>query len=722
MIDVKQLAYANFSKTLEKLPLWLSKSIVSILKRLFCEEKFRAISNGNEHLTGLDFTDNLLEKLNISYTVKPAQLKNIPTTGKLIIIANHITGMQDTFSLVQLIANVREDKKVKIIINSMMSELPHNFGWSIPVDVAGAITKNSLKEIYNSLDNDEAIIIFPAGFVNRFSFLNGIKDIDWKASFLKIAQKSSTPILPIKIDGRNSILFYLASIILPNKISAFLLPREFANAQTRKPLSITIGKIIPVKSFNNKNIPTKKYLDLFYKHLYSLDNGNNEVLETETTIGEAKNRKILKDEIKQAEYLGTTNDGKKIILAKADESPFLLKELGRVREISFRAIGGGTGSSHDNDLYDNYYKHLILWDDEEMEIVGAYRIGECKNIIEQKGKEGLYTYNLCNFSKHFEEYCNFSVELGRSFIQPKYWGSRALDSLWQGVGAYLAHHNEIQYTYGVVTINADTPPKAVAALVYFYSLHFSCNTNMMQAKTPYIMSIENKNEFDKLFNGLSYKDGFAVLKSYLKNLNTIVPTLFKQYTELYEEGAVRFFDFSVNDNLFGVVEGFIIADNTRMIKAKRKRYIENYEKLQIMDSTTNLFNKAHFNNMINTITKYQRKHDVDFVLVMVKINDYNLVDEQTLVKIAATLKKSLRGNDIIAKWDNDEFIFILKNVTVDESMMILSKLKESMINATCSYGATKYKAPESINDTFMRAKDALTEANNCDVHKVVIQN
>ena len=378
--------------------------------------------------------------------------------------------------------------------------------------------------------------------------------------------------------------------------------------------------------------------------------------------------------------------------------------------------------ARDNDLYDNYYKHLILWDEKDLEVVGAYRIGECKDIIEEKGKKGLYTYNLCDFSEHFSDYCNTSVELGRSFVQPKYWGSRALDNLWQGVGAYLAHHPSIQYTYGVVTINADTPPKAVAALVYFYSKHFSCSTNMMKAKSPYIMSDENKKEFDNLLGNLSYKDGFTVLKKYLKDLGTSVPTLFKQYAELYEEGAVRFFDFSVNDGLFGVVEGFIIADNSRMKESKRKRYIENFTKLKTTDDLTNLFNKSHFNDMINNITKYQRKSDVDFVLVMIKVNDIKQVNDKTLVKIAKTLKKSLRDNDIIAKWDNDEFIFILKNVTVDEAMMILSKLKESITNATCSFGATKYQAPESIQDTFMRAKDALSEAENCDINKVVIQN
>jgi len=721
MFNIKEMIEKNFSKEIKKIPSPIRNLLISFLRKLFHEKTFQEIDKNASHLRGLAFTDNLLEQLKITYTIQPNELENIPATGRLVVIANHITGMQDSFSLVQLIASQRENKKVKLIINSMMLEVSQNFGMGIPVNVNGGISKSSLKAINEALNNEEAIIIFPAGFVNRFS-LNGLKDSLWKSSFLKIAKKNSAPVLPVKIKGRNSILFYLLSFILPNNISGLLLVHEFATASKRKPLYFQIGKVIPVTSFSDANISIPQYIEKFYNHLYSLGTNKNEVLTTETTIGKPKNKKLLKDEVANAEFLGTTIDGKKIILADAQHAPFLLSELGRVREISFRAIGGGTGTARDNDLYDNYYKHLILWDDEDLEVVGAYRIGECKNIIEEKGKKGLYTYNLCNFNEHFEDYCNTAVELGRSFIQPKYWGSRALDNLWQGVGAYLAHHPKIQYTYGVVTINADTPQKAVAALVYFYSMHFSCATNMMKAKSPYIMSDENQSEFDTLLGKLSYKDGFIVLKKYLKDLGTSVPTLFKQYAELYEEGAVRFFDFSVNDGLFGVVEGFIIADNSRMKEHKRKRYIENFEKLKITDDITNLFNRSHFNDMINSITKYQRKSDVDFVLVIIKVDNIQEVTDDTLAKIAKTLKKSLRDNDIIAKWDNDEFIFILKNVTVDEAMMILSKLKESISNATCSFGATSYQAPESINDTFMRAKDALSEAENCDVNKVVIQN
>lgn len=726
MLDVRSLIYSNFGKSLNKQPQWLQKTIVKIAKKLFCEDKFNKISQGKKHLKGLEFTDNLLDGLGISYTVKPNQLKNIPTTGKLIVIANHITGMQDSFSLVQLIANIREDKKIKIIINSMMSGVSNGFEWSIPVNINGSISKSSLKEIYSSLENDEAIIIFPAGFVNRFSFFNGLKDIAWKASFLKIAQKSQTPILPIKIRGRNSIMFYILSIIVPDNISALFLPREFANSGQRKPLCFNIGKVIPSESFSNKEINTQEYINMFYQHLYTLEQNNGEILKTEITIGAPKNKKILKDEVRKAEFLGTTIDGKKIILADAEQSPFLLRELGRVREISFRAIGGGTGRSHDNDLYDNYYRHLILWDDEDLEIVGAYRIGECTKIIKERGKEALYTYNLCNFNEHFEEYRDNSVELGRSFVQPKYWGSRALDNLWQGVGAYLAYHPKIKYTYGTVTINADTPKQAVEALVYFYSFYFSCETKMMKAKTPYIISDENESLFYKIFKDLEYKEAFVILKKYLKDMGSSVPTLFKQYAELYEEGAVRFFDFNVNTAWAGVIEGFIIADNSKMKPAKRTRYIENFKKLNKVDSLTSLHNHAHFMKIVNEITKYQRRIDIDFVLAIVKIRNFKYITKETpegtwdkVIKNASKkITKCLRDNDVIARWDNAEFIIIIRNITPEEEILVIEKLIQTIqsvkiddeTNSTCRIGTTKYIKDEDIHDTINRTKISLEKA------------
>ena len=685
MLDISAAVHKHLPKLVNTLPKPFLTLFIRTLQKIFHEKQFLDIYQKNHYLNGIPYVDSMLENLDIHYTMQPNELRNIPSTGKIIIIANHLTGGAEAMTLIQLIANAREDKKVKFIANRMLLGITQMAPLMIPVDnISGSISKKSLKLVYESLENNEAIIIFPAGVVSRLTW-GGIKDLPWKRSFLKIGRKSQTPILPIKVEGRNSYLFYLLSIVLPKKITALLLPHEFATAGKRKPLHFSIGKVIPVSSFSNKKVNTKEYLHMFYQHLYALGTKQETSLKTETTIGQAKNSKQLKIEVENASFLGYTNTGKRIILAKAEESPFLLSELGRVRELSFRAIGGGTGNTRDNDLYDNYYKHLILWDDNDLEIVGAYRIGVCKDIIKEKGVEGLYTSNFCQFNEHFKAYHNNSIELGRSFVQPKYWGSRAFDSLWQAVTIYLAHNPDIQYSYGVVTINADTPQKAVAALVYFYTLHFACATKMMAAKTPYIMSPENQKEFDTLFKELNYKEGFIVLKKYLKALGTTIPTLFKQYIELYEEGAVRYFDFSVNEGLFGVTEGFIIADNYRMKKSVQERNLKLFYETKMTDSLSNLFTYEHFYKIASNMSRYQRKADKNFLLVLLSIDNFDSIIENNsffsdnlIKKISTKLKRILRDEDIIARYDAEKFIILLPNIEEQNASVILKKIKENI--------------------------------------------
>ncbi len=577
MLDIEKAYNKNFAKLNEKLPKPVNKFFIKMLQKLFCEETFNDIYRQNHWHKNFDFADSMIELLGIRYAVDPNELNNIPSFGPLLIIANHITGASDAFTMVQLIARVRENQKVKVMVNGMLMGMEQAKDLLVPVDnISGSITKKSLHAINEALQNEEAVIIFPAGIVSRLRW-KGIRDLPWKASFLKIARKNKAPVLPIRIEGRNSVFFYLASLVLPMKFSGLLLPREFATAGKLPPLRYHIGKVIPPSSFSDKKTPINDYVKMFYQHLYNIGTEREEILKTQTTIIPPTNKMLLKKEVARAEQLGRTSDNKRIILAEAAYAPSLIRELGRTREISFRAIGGGTGKPRDNDLYDEYYKHIIVWDDDDLEIVGAYRVGEVKKIVSEKGLEGLYTYQLCDYNEKFDKYLERAVELGRSFVQPKYWGTRALDILWQGVGAYLSKYPDIIYTYGTVTINADTPKKAVAALVYFYSRFFLCGEKFMEIKTPYVLSDTQKEEFDALFHAQTYKENFVILKQYLKELGTSVPTLFKQYIELYEEGAIRFLDFSVNEDLHGVVEGFIIADNSRMKDSKRKRYIKSFK-------------------------------------------------------------------------------------------------------------------------------------------------
>ncbi|PHR55851.1 MAG: GNAT family N-acetyltransferase [Arcobacter sp.] len=572
MVHVQHMLQSSYPKVYNKVPhIFLGPSI-AFLKKLFHETEVNTFLENNSRRIGLDFIDAILEYLDISYTTNHKELDNIPSIGKTIVIANHPLGAADALSLIQMLSNARQDKKVKIVANPMLSHLSQLAPLLIPVDnLDGKLSRSSLEAIDIALANEELLIFFPAGEVSRAS-LNGIQDPYWKSGFVKIAQRTQTPILPIHINARNSSLFYILSMIY-KPLSSLLLGHELFSSFSSKTLDFTIGSIIPLSSFENTSLKPKQYTKLFKKHLYRIAKHKPGIFTTEQSISQPVQRQALRAEIHKGEKLGLTRDGKEIYLLDPELSPTVLKEIGRLREYTFRKVGEGTGTHNDVDKYDEYYLHLILWDEEELEIVGAYRIGECAWILSWLGKEGLYMDELCDISDKLDKKLESAIELGRSFIQPKYWGTRALDYLWQGLGAYLSHNPQIKYMYGPVSISNTYPKLAKDLLVYFYMNYFTPKEKYIKAKRPYILSRNTRTEFDTLFRNQDYTEAFFTLKSYLKGLGVSVPTLYKQYGDLFEEGGVEFFDFGIDPSFNNAIDGYLMVDVHKLKMEKRQKYI-----------------------------------------------------------------------------------------------------------------------------------------------------
>jgi hypothetical protein len=318
----------------------------------------------------------------------------------------------------------------------------------------------------------------------------------------------------------------------------------------------------------------KQHTKLMRKHLYRVAKGRKLIYPTQQCIAHPEPRHLLKEELKQAQRIGSTFDNKHIYLVEYEEAPTLLNEIGRLREYSFRKVGEGSGHKRDLDRYDEYYRHLVLWDDEALEVVGAYRIADCEWVISFAGKEGLYLNELCSFKEPFDPYLENMIELGRSFIQPKYWGSRALDYLWQGIGAFLKHHPHIKYMVGPVSISGSYPASAKEALVYFYTHYFGAREELVSARTPYILSNLAKEDGKALFCGNDYAEDMRRLKEYLRAFNVTIPTLYKQYSELCDEGGIQFMDFGIDAEFNNCIDGYILVDVSKIKEAKRKRYID----------------------------------------------------------------------------------------------------------------------------------------------------
>jgi putative hemolysin len=569
VLNVEQVLTDRFPDFFETRPRLFSRPLVRFLRMLFNEREINHFLHHNAGIKGLDFIEKVLEYFDLDYSLVSKELENIPPSGRVVIVANHPLGALDALALILMISRVRSD--IRVIANDLLASLQPLEELLLPVDnFGGGSPRSHIKRIYDALHREQAVIVFPAGEVSRLR-PNGVRDVHWKPGFLQFARRTASPIVPVYIDARNSPLFYGVSM-LSKPLAALLLVREMFR-QRRTTIGFRIGEAIPIQSISESGINPKVQVKMLRKHLYRIGQRRNGIFSTEKSIAHPESRQSLKSELRGADLLGTTTDGKQIILSawKADSS--FIREIGRLRELSFRKVGEGTGQRRDVDGYDQYYRHLVLWDDAELEIAGAYRFGEAASIVATRGLEGLYSASLFRLAPEFAGFCEQGLELGRSFVQPAFWGSRALDYLWQGLGAYVRHHPEVRYLFGPVSLSSRYPTHARDLIVYHFSHYYGAQRALAESYNPYRISEGSLAECRRIFSGADAKADFQELKQQLSLFNLTVPTLYKQYTELCEEGGVQFLAFGVDPQFADCVDGLILVDLDKVKASKRRRYI-----------------------------------------------------------------------------------------------------------------------------------------------------
>ncbi len=567
MINIQKEIEKKFPN-INKKQNFLKKSLFKIAKKVVHEDSINKFLNENSHLKGFEFVDSVLDYFDFDYTVSSTDLENIPSSGKVVIVANHPLGGLDALCLLRLISQVRSD--VKIVANDFLVGFEALNNLLIPINnYKIRQSKKDIKKIYESLNNEEAVIIFPAGEVSRTT-AKGIKDPSWSKGFLNFASNSNAPILPIFLDAKNSKTFYTISII--NKtFSTLLLSNEMFNKKSKR-INIKIGEIIPNENIAPKGLEKKYLINLYQKHLYSLKKRKKSYFQTQSAIARPQKRQDLISELKSSQLIGETNDGKKIYLYDYTDDSIVLKEIGRLRELSFRKVGEGINKKRDTDKYDIYYQHIILWDDNDLEIVGSYRIGNSDFIFKNIGVKGFYSNTLFKYNESITPYLKNSIELGRSFVQPKYWGTRALDYLWYGIGAYLKKNSNIKYMFGPVSMSATFPSIAKDLMIFYYSHYFKDPKQLVVPKLSYQYS-NSINEIKEQFLLNDRKKDFKFLKSTLASIGVSVPTLYKQYSDITQEGGVKFLGFNVDKEFSDCIDGFILVDVNRIKDITRKRYI-----------------------------------------------------------------------------------------------------------------------------------------------------
>lgn len=307
-------------------------------------------------------------------------------------------------------------------------------------------------------------------------------------------------------------------------------------------------------------------------------------------------RKLLKQELNDKTYLRDTNKGgNNIYVFTHHTAPNMMQEVGRLREISFRTAGGGTGKSADIDKYDiqeNPYKQLIVWDPDAEEILGGYRYMLGEDIPKDKnGNVLIATARLFNYTDKFiSGYLPYTIELGRSFVQPDYQTSKAgakalfaLDNLWDGLGALCVDHPEIKYFFGKVTMYPHFDSVARDLILSFMQKHFPDNEGLIQPFEP-LQTDLTEDDVDKIFNSGNYKDDYKILNAEVRKRGVNIPPLVNAYMNL--SPTMKTFGTAINDVFGDVEETGIMITIADIFDDKKKRYIESY--LLDSDSKSNI--------------------------------------------------------------------------------------------------------------------------------------
>ncbi len=516
------------------------------------------------HLAGLEFVEGALRHFDVRYCVDDLERQRIPRSGGCLIVANHPLGGLDALALLKMVGDVRRD--VRIVANDFLMMLDGLRELLLPVRVfGGRSSPEALRGIDAALQAGAAVIVFPAGEVSRMGW-RGIRDRPWRSGFLRYALRHQLPVIPVHVGARNGFGFY-AGAALASPIGTALLPRQIFRPGQRR-IEMRIGQALKASPEAVDGSGLRDWARRLQLQVERLKHVRSGPVGSTEAVAHPAQSDALETAIAGLEVLGETPDGKRILLAPPGASSLLLREVARLRELTFRAVGEGTGQALDWDRFDAWYDQLLLWDPQARRIIGAYRVGRSADIVARHGLNGLYTASLFDFDSRFGELLETGLELGRSFVVPDYWGTRSLDYLWFGIGAYLRRYPYLRHLFGTVSISAELPIEARDALVGYYGRYYGEPDALAQARFPYPLPAAESTSAE-----LSAEQAFAVLKANLNRLGARVPTLYKQYTELCEPGGARFLAFGVDHGFNNAVDGLILVDLARLTPRKRQRYL-----------------------------------------------------------------------------------------------------------------------------------------------------
>ncbi len=536
------------------------------------------------------FTDKVLEAMQITYSVSGCDLSSIPRQGPLVIVANHPFGGIEGILLASIIRNVRPD--FKMLANQLLHCIPEMRDLLIyvdPFDRKDSLLKNlkPLREAIAWLRDGHVLGVFPAGTVSHLQVRElRVSDPRWYSGIARIVRKTNAPVLPVFFDGANSTLFHLAGLVHP-KLRTALLPHELLN-KTKRQIEVRVGNVIPYKRLETFDAD-EKLLSYLRLRTYLLKYRENENIapakgapmflkkqepRDPERIATSPNSDLVAEEVKRlpAEHCLLENGNYAVMQAKAHQIPNLLYEIGRLREITFRQVGEGTGRAVDLDRYDLYYTHLFLWNKEKQEVVGGYRLGQMDLILERFGKKGLYTSSLFDYKEDFFRHVEAGVELGRSFVRLEYQKLYSpLLLLWKGIGHFIARNPRYCMLFGPVTISNAYDSLSRQIMVSFLTInHFAPDLARFIKPKASARTLSTRKRHLQLSSGLPEDiEELSALISDVEKDHKGVPVLLRQYVKL----GGKLMAFGIDSSFSNGLDGLLLVDLRKCDRKILERYM-----------------------------------------------------------------------------------------------------------------------------------------------------
>lgn len=524
----------------------------------------------SESSNSVEFADALIRNLNIDVNVK--ELSNIPKEGPLIFISNHPFGAIDGVILASVLGKARPDLKIMVTqALAVIEPLDDLFLYVDNWTTGNAKNITALKQTIKWLRAENSLCIFPAGEVSHFDFKKRqVIDPKWNTHFTQIIKRSNATVVPIFFEGRNTLMFQFAGMIHP-ALRTVMLPREFMKKES-KTLKLVVGHPIPsekLELFERKKELTEFLRVKTYQLSDFIEDENVHQMKNLDPIIPPVSRELLEEEIGKLPESDLVYSYKSFNVYVSDYKniPNVHREIGRLREETFRLVNEGTGREIDIDEFDTWYKHLFVWDTEGKEVLGAYRIGEANKILEERGKKSLYTSTLFKYRSSFIRNMPPSLELGRSFIQTKYQKNHhSLLMLWKGITHFVSANKKYRILFGPVSISNDFAIHSKSAMKAFLE---ESSLADIKPKAPFKPKVSK--DFKRYLEQQSKYD----LETLSQIINKFekdgkdIPILLKHYLKL----GGRIVSFNVDKDFMDVLDGLIMLDVLDIPKKNLQTYM-----------------------------------------------------------------------------------------------------------------------------------------------------